>query len=173
MVQFGTSERDSFGSVWDFRTQSTNHLVQNWSSEHRARFVWFNSGLQSAERDSFGSVRVFRARFNLVQFGTSERDLIWFSSGLQSAERDSFDSVRDFRVQSAIHLIQFGTSECRPRFIWFSSGLQSTIHLVQFGTAERDSFGSVRDFRARFIWFSSGLQIAINLVQFGTSEHRA
>ncbi len=58
-------------------------------------------------------------------------------------------------MQSAIHLVQFGTSERRTRFIWFSSGLQS---------AERDSFGSVRYFRA---------QSAIHLVQFGTSERRA
>ncbi len=65
LVQFETSERDSFGSV------------------------------QDSERDSFGSVRYFRAQsaIHLVQFGTSERRkrFIWFSSGLQSAERNSFD----------------------------------------------------------------------------------
>ncbi len=42
------------------------------------------------------------------------------------AERDSFGSVRDFRALSAIHLIQFGTSQ-------------------------RESFGSVRVFRALII----------------------
>ncbi len=35
------------------------------------------------------------------------------------------------------------------------------IHLIQFGTSERDSFDSVRDFRA---------QSVIHLIQFGTSE---
>ncbi len=114
LVQFGTSERrarfiwissglqsterDSFGSVRDFRAQSAIHLVQFGTSE----------------RDSFGSVRDFRAQsaIHLDQFGTSERD--------------SFGSVRDFRAQSAIHLDQFGTSERKSRFIWISSGLQST-----------------------------------------------
>ncbi len=71
LVQFGTSEHDSFRSVRDFRAQSAIHLVQFGSSE----------------RDSFGSVRDFSARF------------IRFSSGLQSAERNSFGSVRDFRAQ--------------------------------------------------------------------------
>ncbi len=72
---------------------------------------------------------------HLVQFRTSER------------VRESFDSVQSFRACSGI--------------IWFSSGLQSAIHLIQFGASERDSFGSVRDFRK---------QSGIHLVQFGASE---
>ncbi len=61
--------------------------------------------------------------------------------------RDSFDSVRDFRAQSAIHLIQFGTSEHDS----FGSvrDFRARFNLVQFGTSERDSFGSVRDFRTQ------------------------
>ncbi len=74
-------------------------------------------------RNRFGSVRDFRAQ------------IIWFSSGLQSAN----------------HLIKFGTSERRAQIIWFSSGLQSANHLIKFGTSER---------RAQIIWFSSGLQSA-------------
>ncbi len=57
-----------------------------------------------------------------------------------TSECTSFDSVRDFRAQNAIHLVQFGTSERRARFIRFSSVLQS---------AERDSFSSVRYFSAQ------------------------
>ncbi len=122
--------------------QSAYHLIQFGTSERRTRFIWFNSGLQSAERDSFGSVRYFRAQsaIHLDQFGNSECK--------------SFDSVWDFRAQNAIRLVQFGTSERRARFIRFSSVLQS---------AERDSFGSVRDFIT---------QIAIHLVQFGTSGYK-
>ncbi len=88
----------------------------------------------------------------MIQFGTSERRarFIRFSSVLQSAERDSFGSVRDFRTQSAIHLVQFETSE------------RDSFGSVQ--DSERDSFGSVRYFR---------VHSAIHLVQFGTSECRA
>ncbi len=58
LVQIGTSERVSFGSVRDFR----------------ARIIWFRSGLQSAERESFGSAQDFSAQSanHLVQFVTSE-----------------------------------------------------------------------------------------------------
>ncbi len=59
------------------------------------------------------------------------------------------------QLRAAAAAIKFGTSECRAQIIWFSSGLQS---------AERKSFGSVRDFRA---------QIANHLIKFGTSERRA
>ncbi len=45
-VQFMTSERKSFGSVRDFRSQSANHLIQFGTSE----------------RESFGSIRYFRAQ---------------------------------------------------------------------------------------------------------------
>ncbi len=93
----------------------------------------------------------------LVQFGTSEHRV-----------HKSFGSVRVFRTQSAINFVQFGSSEHRARLIWFSSGLQST---------ERDSFGSVRDFRAQSVnhWFSRDFraQSVINLVQFGTSERES
>ncbi len=75
LIQFGTSERNSFGSVRDFKAQSVIHLVQFGTSE----------------RDSFDSVRDFKAQsaIHLIQFGTSERRarFIWFSSGLQSAVR--------------------------------------------------------------------------------------
>ncbi len=39
-------------------------------------------------------------------------------------------------LQSANHLVQFGTSERRAQIIWLWSGLQSANHLVQFGTSE-------------------------------------
>ncbi len=57
--------------------------------------------------------------YHLVQFETSERSarFILFNSELQSTDLESFDSVREFRAQSAIHVIQFGTSECRARLI--------------------------------------------------------
>ncbi len=113
------------------------------------------TAFMSADRAAFVyscSVRDFRAQIiwfssglqsanHLIKFGTSERraQIIWFSSGLQSAN----------------HLVQFGTSELRVQIIWFSSGLQSS---------ERQSFNSVRDFRA---------QSTNHLIQFGTSEHRA
>ncbi len=35
------------------------------------------------------------------------------------------------------------------QIIWFSSGLQSANHLVQFGTSELKSVGSVPDIRAQ------------------------
>ncbi len=56
-VQFGTSERKSFGSVREFGAQ----------------IIWFSSG--TSERESFGSVRDFRAQSAnyLIKFGTSER----------------------------------------------------------------------------------------------------
>ncbi len=71
--------------------------------------------------------------------------IIWFSSGLQSAN----------------HLVQFGTSEHRAQIIWFSSGLQSANNLVQFGTSE---------LKARIMWFSSGLQ-SLKRVSFGSVRY--
>ncbi len=35
-VQFGTSDRKSFGSVRDFRAQSTNHLIKFGTSERKS-----------------------------------------------------------------------------------------------------------------------------------------
>ncbi len=101
--------RESFGSERGFKARFASHLVQN-------------GALQSAFRESFDSERGFKARFasHLVQNGAlqsafresiwfSRVQIIWFSSGLQSAN----------------HLIKFGTSERRAQIIWFSSGLQS------------------------------------------------
>ncbi len=73
------------------------------------KLIWFRTGHQSAFRESFGSERGFKARFasHLVQNGALQsafRESIWFS---------------------------------RAQIIWFSSGLQSANHLVQFGTSER------------------------------------
>ncbi len=46
--------RNRFGSVRDFRAQSTNHLSKFGTSERRAQIIWFSSGLQSAFRESIG-----------------------------------------------------------------------------------------------------------------------
>ncbi len=99
--------------------------------------------------------------------------LIWFRTGNQSAFRESFGSERGFKARFASHLIQNGDSKRVSRVIWFRTGLFKARFASQFGSAERKSFGSVRDFRAQIIWFSSGLQSANYLVQFGTSERRA
>ncbi len=56
LVQFETSERDSFSSVQDSERDSFGSVRY-----FRARFIWFSSGLQNAERDLFDSVRDFRA----------------------------------------------------------------------------------------------------------------
>ncbi len=53
LIKFGTSEHESFDSVWDFRAQSANHLIKFGTSERRAQIILFSSGLQSAERKSF------------------------------------------------------------------------------------------------------------------------
>ncbi len=55
-----------------------------------------------------------QSAIHLFQFETSERDSF---GSVQDSERDSFGSVRDFRTQKAIHLVQFGTSVRRARFI--------------------------------------------------------
>ncbi len=125
LVQFGTSERRA-RIIWlSSGLQSPNHLVQLGTSERRAQIIWFSSGLQSAN--------------HLVQFGNSEcrAQIIWFSSDFRAQINVS---CREFRAQSANYLIKFGTSERKAQIIWFSSGLQS---------AERESIGSVRDFRAQ------------------------
>ncbi len=82
-------ERESYGSVRDFRAQSANHLIQFGTSDLRARIIWFSSGLQSANHLIQFGTSEHRAQTanHLVQFGTSERraQIIWFGSGLQSA----------------------------------------------------------------------------------------
>ncbi len=76
--------------------------------------------------------------------------LIWFRTGHQSAFRESFGSERGFKARFASHLVQNGALQSAFReSIWFSSGLQSANHLIKFGTSERKLFGSVRNFRAQ------------------------
>ncbi len=140
------------------------------------KLICFITGHQSAFRESFGSERGFKARFasHLVHNGDSKR--VSRVNLVQQSANHLFSSG----LQSANHLIKFGTSERRARIIWLSSGLQSAErksfasfrdfraqsanHLIQFGTSERKSFGSVRDFRA---------QSANHLLHFATSERRA
>ncbi len=77
--------------------------------------------------------------------------LIWFRTGHQSAFRESFGSERGFKAHFASNLIQNGDSKRVSRVIWFRTGLFKARFASQFGSAERKSFGSVRDFRAQII----------------------
>ncbi len=78
-----------------------NNLIQNGTSKHVSRIIWFRTGLQITYRESFDSEWDYKARIanHLIQ------------NGLQSAYCESFDSERDFKVRIANHLIQNWTSK--------------------------------------------------------------
>ncbi len=51
------------------------------------------------------------------------------------------DKTAFMSANSAAFVYSCSARDFRAQIIWFSSGLQSANHLVQFGTSERKSFG--------------------------------